>query len=162
MSVSLTTVLVAGVLGVAGTAIGGFLASRTSTQSQRLSAHLTREEAYLRELRTAVTEFCTATMIYRGAELDRWEAKHGGTYELQPTNARVYETRTAARDALYRVELSTTSNQISQAVRAAFEAAKSIKDVETASEVKTRRNEVEEKLARVMILARQVLGVRDI
>jgi hypothetical protein len=137
VSASLITVVVAGALGVIGTAIGGFLASRTSAQSQRLSAQLMREEGYLRELRTAVTEFCTTTMIYRGAELDRWEAKRGGTYELQPANARVYETRTAARNALYRVELSTTSDQVSQAVRAAFEAAKSIKNADSASEVKT-------------------------
>lgn len=161
MSASLITVVVAGALGVAATVTGGFLTSRTSAQSQRRGVQFAREEAYLREFRAAITEFCTATMIYRGAELDRWEARHGGKYDLQTTSARVFETRTAARDALYHVELSTTSDQISQAVRTAFEVAKSIKDIKTAPEVKIRRDEVEEELAKVIVLSRQALGVPD-
>jgi hypothetical protein len=52
-----------------------------------------------------------------------------GIYEMQPANARVHDTRTAARDALYRAELPTASDQISHAVRVAFEAAESIKRV---------------------------------
>ena len=162
MSASFLTVAIAGVLGVAATVIGGLLTSRTSAESQRRGTQLAREEAYLRELRTAITEFCTAIMIYRGAELDRWDAKHDQSPELQAANTRAYETRTAARDALYRVELSTASTQISEAVRAAFEVAKSIKEVKTSSDVKARRNKVEEELARVVILARQALGVRDL
>ena len=101
-------------------------------------------------------------MIYRGAELDRWEAKHGGPFEEPTATARALDTRTAARDALYRVELSTASNDISQAVRTAFNIAKSIKDSETIAEAKRRRNEVERKLEEVTHLARQALGVWDV
>lgn len=162
MSANLITVIVAGALGVVATIMGGTLTSRTSAQSLRRSTEFAREDARLRELRAAITEFCTATMIYRGAELDRWEARHGGPYELQATTGRVFETRTAARDALYRVELSTASNSISQAVRDAFEIAKSIKDTDDEAEMKTRRNQVEEELARVIVLARQALGVREL
>jgi hypothetical protein len=162
MSASLITGVVAGVLAVAATVMGGLLTSRTSAQSQRRGAQFAREEVYLRELRIAITEFCTAIMIYRGAELDHWEANHGGTYELQPTKARMLETRTTARDAQYRVELSTRSDAIGKAARAAFVVAKSIKDAETEAEVRIQRKRVEKKLSAVIALARQAIDVRDL
>jgi hypothetical protein len=163
MSAGLLTVVVSGLLVVVATVAGGVLTARTSTHAQGRAERLALEERYHHELRSAITEFCTAIMIYRGAELDRWEANHGGPYDLNATSARVYETRTAARDALYRVELSTLHKEICQGAQKAFAVAKSIKDAETLSEAKSRTKKVEEQeLAALIAVARDALGVRDI
>jgi hypothetical protein len=162
VSGTLITVVVAGLLGMAATVAGGVLTARTSAQAQGRTERLALEERYHLELRSAITEFCTAIMIYRGAELDRWEANHGAPYDPKTVSARVYETRTAARDALYHVELSTRHKEISQAAQKAFDVAKSIKDAETPAKARSRRKKVEEELAEVIVVARDALGVRDI
>ena len=162
MSGTLITVVVAGLLGVAATVAGGVLTARTSAQVQDRAERLALEERYHLELRSAITEFCTAIMIYRGAEVDRWKANHGGPYDPETVSARVYETRTVARDALYRVELSTRHKEISHAAQKTFDVAKSIKEADTQAEAMSRRKKVEEELAEVRVAAREALGVRDI
>jgi len=101
-------------------------------------------------------------MIYRGAELDLWEARHGGPGDIPAVRARAYETRTAARDGLYRVELSIASPSISEAVRAAFKVAMSIKDAQTNADLQMRRGQTEVELGQVVLLAREALGVGDV
>ena len=162
MSASLITVVAAGALGVAATAVGAALTWGTSVQTQGRTERRALEERYHAELRSAITEFCTAMMIYRGAELDRWEAKHGGPYELKAATDQVYKSRTIARDALYRVELSTRNEEIRQMVQGVFEIAKSIKEADSEEDASKQRNQVEMELAKVIVIARDVLGVRDL
>jgi hypothetical protein len=144
------------IIAVAGTILGSaltyFFQSRTSARND-----------YVLALRSSVAEFCTATMIYRGAESDRWyvvHQAHAAAQNEEAADARVRETRTSARNALYRIELATGSPTIHRAVREAFTATKSIKDAGDAAEASRRRDEVEAKLDDVTRLARLELGVK--
>ena len=162
---TLIAAAVAGILGVAATLLGGSLSARASKQAQKSVASLARMNDYVLTLRSSVAEFCTATMIYRGAESDRWyiiHTAHAGSSAEEAADARVRETRTSARNALYHVELSTGSPAIHSAVREAFSVTKSIKDAETAAESSALRDEVEAKLDVVARLTRLELGVEDV
>lgn len=162
---TLIAAVVAGILGVAATALGGMLSARASAQAQRSVAGLAHMNDYVLAVRSSVAEFCTATMVYRGAEHDRWYIIHvhgAGAAEEEAADIRARETRTSARNALYRVELSTGSPAIHQAVRDAFTAAKSIKDAQDAKEVNALRDEVEAKLDAVTRLTRLELGVENV
>ena len=163
--ITLVAAVLAGILGVVATALGGSLSARASAQAQRSVASLAHVNDYVLALRSSVTEFCTATMIYRGAESDRWYIVHvarAGAAAEEAADARVRETRTSARNALYQVELSTGSPAIHSAVREAFAVTKSIKDAQDATQASALRDEVEAKLDVVTRLTRLELGVEDV
>lgn len=98
-------------------------------------------------------------MIYRGAELDRTYARLRGQVDLSPLIARVYETRTTARNALYSVGLSTTSEAIERAANSIFDASKSIKDSNNIPDLKQRRDRIEKDIGDLIKLAANILGV---
>jgi hypothetical protein len=140
--------VVAGLLGILGTALGGLLAARNG-----------RASTERQEFRSAIIEFCTAIMIYRGAELDRMDARLAANGNLQELTDRVYTTRTTARNALYGVELSTTSRPVKQAVNRIFNLTKSIKDSSSKSELQGRRDKIEEEIGDLIERAMSILGV---
>jgi hypothetical protein len=96
----------------------------------------------------------------RGAELDRADARRGGGQDLPALTAHAYRTRTAARNALYRLELSVTSTRISLEARRAFDLAKSVKDATTKEQTQERRDGTDTAITNLVQIAREIMKIR--
>lgn len=150
----MTTALVAGLLGLFGTVVGGVLATWTARQTADRSARRTHEELRRQEYRSAVIRFATALGAYRGAEMDRWHALHGGFRDEASAAADVYRTRTAVWDAFYGLELSTDNPDLSQQARRAIDRAASIRKPDSQAEMDRRADQVRADLAEMITTAR--------
>jgi hypothetical protein len=152
------TALVAGLLGVFGTVVGGVLTTWTGRQAADRSARLAREELHRQECRSAVAQFATVLGVYRTAEMDRWHAKHGGFRDEKSAAADVYSARTAARNALRLLELSTDNEDLCERARRAYDRAESVKSPDSQEEMDRRADQVDDDVAEMITIARLELS----
>jgi len=152
------TALVAGLFGVFGTVVGGVLTTWTARQTADRSARLAREELHRQEYRSAVAQFATALGIYRTAEMDRWHARHGGFRDEKSAAADVYSARTAARNALHVLELSTDNQDLCQLAQRAYDRAESVRSPDSQAEMDQLADQVDDDLAEMMKIARLELS----
>lgn len=152
----MATALVAGLIGLVGTLVGGGLTTWTTHLTADRSHQRAREEIQRQEFRSAVIRFATALGAYRTAEMDRWHARHGGWRDEQSASADVYRTRTAVYDALYELDLSTDDRDVVQQAQRAIDRAGSIQepDPDSKEEMDRRADQVREDLAELIAIAR--------
>ena len=150
------TALIAGLLGVFGTVVGGVLTTWTARQTADRSARRAHEELRRQEYRTAVIRFAAAMGAYRVAEMDRWHALHGGFRDEASASADVYRTRTVMWDAFYELELSTDNDDLSQQAQRAIERASSIWQADSQVEMDERANQVRADLTEIITAARLI------
>ena len=150
----MTTVLVAGLLGLFGTIVGGALATWTARQTADRSHRRAREELQRQEYRSAVIRFATALGAYRVAEMDRWHARNGGWRDETSATADVYRTRTAVWDAFYELDLSTDNRMLTQQAQRAIERASSIRLPDSQAEMDRIADQVRADLAEMITTAR--------
>jgi hypothetical protein len=150
------TTLVAGLIGLIGTLVGGVLTIWTTRLTTDRYHQRAREELQRQEYRSAVIRFSTALGAYRTAEMDRWHARHGGWRDEASTSADVYRMRTAAWDAFYELDLSTSSRDLVSQAQRAIDWAGSIQhpDPDTKDEMNRRADQVREELAQLIAIAR--------
>ena len=129
----------------------------TAERTERRS----RRELRRQEFRGAVTQFATALLSYRVAEMDRWHARHGGWKEEGIAAAEVYRTRTAIWDAFYQLELSTDSSELRRLARRALDRAYSIRQLDTQAEMDECADQVRDDLTDVIACARRVEPGRE-
>jgi hypothetical protein len=155
------TVLVAGVLGIVGTLLGVRASSSAAAAQSARTAELAERGALRQELRSAVAEYCAAIAVYRSAELNRWDARAARTPDTETAaeTSRVYATRTAAMEALYRLELSTADSAIWSAARVALAAAKDVREARNPEELRVRREASDRAIGELIRLARGAVGV---
>jgi hypothetical protein len=149
-----TTVLLAGLLGLAGTVVGGALSTWTARLTADRSHRRAREEQQRQEYRSAVISFATALGLYRTAEMDRWHARHGGWKDVGSSSAEVYRTRTAVWNAFYELDLSTDNRAIIQLARRVIDRAATIQDPDSQAEMDQLAVQVHEDVARLIATAR--------
>ena len=150
----MSTALVAGLLGLAGTLVGGALTTWTTRQTTDRSHQRAQEELQRQEYRSAVIRFATALGAYRTAEMDRWHARHGGWRDEASASADVYLTRTAAWDAFYELDLSTDNRDLIRQAQHAIDLVSSIQHPDSQQEMDRRAHQVREDLARLIAIAR--------
>jgi hypothetical protein len=149
-----TTVLIAGLLGIVGTVVGGALSTWTARLTADRSHRRAREEQQRQEYRSAVVSFATAVGAYRTAEMDRWHARHGGWRDESSASADVYRTRTAVWNAFYELDLSTDNRVLVQLARHAMQRAYTIQDPDSQAEMDRRADQVHEDIGRLIATAR--------
>jgi hypothetical protein len=149
-----TTVLIAGLLGLVGTIIGAALSTWTARQTADRSHRHAREEQQRQEYRSAVVRFATAIGANRTAEMDRWHARHGGWKDEASASADVYSTRTAVWDAFYELDLSTDNSDLVQLARRVIDLVGSIQGPDSQAEMNRRADQVNGDLARFIATAR--------
>jgi hypothetical protein len=150
------TALVAGLLGLFGTVVGGVLATWTVRQTADRSERRAREELRRQEYRSAVIRFATALLAYRLAEIDLWFARHGGKTDEGAMAAEAYRTRALAWNAFYELDFSTDRRDLVQLARQALETAFSIRKPDTEGEMTKRSYQTRKALAAVIEAARDV------
>ena len=146
--------LVAGLLGVFGTVVGGVLATWTARQTADRSARHAHAELRRQEYRSAVTHFAAALGAYRVAEMDLWHARHGGFRDEASAAADVYRTRTGVWDAFYELELSTDNRDLTQQAQRAIDRTGSIWKLDSQAEIDQRADQVRGDLAEMITTAR--------
>ena len=102
----MSTALVAGLLGLFGTALGAGLTTWTTRQTAARSEQRAWLESWRQEFRSAVTQFASALLAYRLAVADHWLARHQGDKDAAATSAESYRQRATVLDGLYVLELS--------------------------------------------------------
>ena len=150
----MTTALIAGLLGLAGTVVGGALATLTARQTADRSHQRAREELQRQEYRSAVIRFATALGAYRTAEMDRWHARHGGWRDEPSASADVYLTRTAVWAAFYELDLSTDNRDLVRQARRAMDQAASIQHPDSQEAMDRRAVQVHKEIAHLIAIAR--------
>jgi hypothetical protein len=147
------TGLIAGLLGIFGTVVGGVLATWNARHTADRTAWRAREELRRQEFRSAIVQFAAALLVYRTAEMDRWHARHGGFRDEPSAAADVYRARTAVWNALYVLKLSTDDRELCQEARRAIEQAESIKYPDSQAEMDLRADQVQDDLDKVITMA---------
>lgn len=150
----MTTALIAGLLGLVGTVVGGTLTTLTARQTADRSHQRAREELQWQEYRSAAIRFATALGTYRTAEMDRWHARHSGWRDEAAASADVYRTRTAVWAAFYELDLSTDNRDLVQQARRAIERVGSIQHPDSQEEMDRRAIEVYGDLTQLIATAR--------
>jgi hypothetical protein len=150
------TVLVAGLIGLVGTLIGGILTTWTTRVTTDRSHERAREELQRQEYRSAVIRFATAVGAYRTSEMDRWHARHGGRRDEASASADVYRTRTAAWDSFYELDLSTNNRDLARRAQYVIDLVASIQhpNPDSKEEMDRRASQVREDLAQLIAIAR--------
>jgi hypothetical protein len=147
------TGLIAGLLGIFGTVVGGVLATWNARHTADRTAWRAREELRRQEFRSAIVQFAAALLVYRTAEMDRWHARHGGFRDEPSAAADVYRARTAVWNALYVLKLSTDDRELCQEARRAIEQAETIKYPDSQAEMDLRADQVQDDLDKVITMA---------
>ena len=150
----MTTALVAGLLGLFGTALGAALTTWTTRHTADRSERVTREERRREEYRSAVIRFATALLAYRLAEIDHWFARHGGSSPEKEAAAETYRTRAAAWNAFYELDFSTDRRDLIPLARHALESAFSIRKADTEGKMTRRSYQTRKDLAALIAAAR--------
>ncbi|SFC89384.1 hypothetical protein [Streptomyces aidingensis] len=115
-------VLGASVIAVLGTLLGTTVAHHYQRKSTRLAAGIERAERLRQERLDAYAAYGGALMDYRRGVMDRWYAER----EEHPDDDRLglrrtsYALRTAAQEAMFRVELLTDSRPLVDRAREAL------------------------------------------
>ncbi len=118
-----------------GTLLGTTVAHHYQRKSTRLAAEIERAERLRQERLDAYAAYGGALMDYRRGVMDRWYAE----WDNHPEDDRLslrrksYELRTAAQEAMFRVELLTDSQALVDKARAA------LTEVETMYEKRDRK-----------------------
>lgn len=112
-------------IAVAGTLLGALLTHWFQRRAVR-DADKTARACDLRTERTAAYSAYAAAVIAANAQLNRWHIARDSSENAKAARTRSYEFRSAARQALYRVELVAGDETLINLARAAFDAAKVI------------------------------------
>jgi hypothetical protein len=121
------------VVAVVGTLLGSVVTHTFQRLTARRSELFTRAEALRQERITTFTAFAAAAEDYRRGQADRWYRRQRDPEGEPYLSARdeAHQLRTAARQALYRVELLTDEREVVQAAEQAYACTR---DVSTARE----------------------------
>lgn len=157
----MSTALVAGLLGLVGTALGAGLTTWTTRQTADRSEQRAWLETRRQEFRSAVTQFASALLAYRLAVADHWLAQHRGDRDAAAASAQSYKSRAAALDGLYVLELSSDDGQLTKLAREAVETARNIREADSQDDMETRSNNARTALEKVIVRARLVEPGRD-
>lgn len=123
-------VLAASVIAVVGTLLGTTVTHRFQRQAARLAARVSRDERDRQERLDAYVAYGGALMDYRRCVVHYWFARH----EERPADERAtlrHETaqgRTAAQEAMFRVELLSDDAELVGAARHALSAVARVYD----------------------------------
>jgi hypothetical protein len=150
----MTTVLVAGLLGLSGTALGAVLTTWTARQTAARSDRRAWMEVRRQEYRSAVIRFATALLSYRVAEIKRWHARHDGWTDEATATHEVNQMRSVMWDAFYELELSSDNRELNKLALDVASKAGSIQLADTEDEMGHRAQQVRENLAEVIAAAR--------
>ena len=157
----MSTALVAGLLGLFGTALGAGLTTWTTRQTAARSEQRAWLETRRQEFRSAVTQFASALLAYRLAMADHWVARRQRGRNAAAASKESYKRRAAALDALYVLELSSDDDQLKELAREAVRTARNIRGADTQDEMENRTNEVRNALENLIAHARLVEPGRD-
>jgi hypothetical protein len=149
----MSTALVAGLIGLFGTALGTGLTTWTMRQTAARSDRRAWLETRRQEFRSAVTQFASALLAYRLAEADYWSAHHGGKADAT-TGRETYRLRKVALEGLFVLELSSDSDQLKKLARRALDMAYKIRESGTTAEMGNRTHEVRKALEDLIKAAR--------
>lgn len=150
----MATALLAGLLGLFGTALGAALTTWTARSTADRSERTTREERRREEYRSAVIQFATALLAYRLAEIDHWSARHGGPDDEKSAAAEAYRARAAAWNAFYELDFSTERRDLIRLARDALESAFAIGKADTQRKMTRRSYQTRKDLAALIAAAR--------
>jgi hypothetical protein len=148
------TALVAGLLGLFGTIVGGILTTWTARQTSDRTDHRAREEIRRNEHRSAVMRFVTAALAYRKAEMDRWYLLKGKIKGGGPESEEVYRTRNEMWYAFYELEMSANNPELILLARRAIDTAYSIHDTDSEVEMNGRADQIRGALSEIVTAAR--------
>lgn len=117
-------VLAASVIAVVGTLLGTMVTHRFQRQSTRLAARISREERDRQERLDACAVYGGALMDYRRGVLDHCFARRDDrpADECLTLRRELFQRRTAAQEAMFRVELLSDDADLIEAARHALSA----------------------------------------
>ncbi|MER7621354.1 hypothetical protein [Streptomyces sp. NPDC126503] len=119
------------------------------------TAALARSEQLRQERIATFSEFAGALVDYRHSQNDRWfrAAEAPGSEEAEESRFASYRQRTAARQALFRVQLVCDDPEVRRLAEAAFEETHCMHEAADAQERTRRSDRAKQALARFVTAA---------
>ena len=117
-------VLVPGIFGFAGVAVGAGLTYLTQARMARRAEHFESGERLRRERLEIYSNFAAAAMETQRAQVNRWHKLQefgSKSQEYRIAEAEAHQARNAARREWYRVQLVADSSEISDLARRAVD-----------------------------------------
>src|SRR5262245_49813572 len=133
---SMSTALVAGLIGLFGTVLGTALTTWTTRQTAARSDRQAWLETRRQEFLSAVRQFASALLAYRLAVADHWGASHGGKASAT-TEQEVHRLRKAGLDGLCLLALSSDDDRLLELAEDALDEAYKIGEAGTQDESMT-------------------------
>ncbi|MET9517238.1 hypothetical protein [Streptomyces sp. NPDC002994] len=137
-------------IAVIGTLLGSVATHFFQRQTAERAAALTRAEQLRQERISTYSAFAGALVDYRRAQNDRWHRRAEAPDSADARNSRLdsYAQRSAARQALIRVQLICADSQVVQLALTAFDFVHCMHEATDASERARRSAEADDALAR--------------
>ncbi|MBT2397743.1 hypothetical protein [Streptomyces sp. ISL-100] len=137
-------------IAVIGTLLGSVATHFFQRQTAERAAALTRAEQLRQERISTYSAFAGALVDYRRAQNDRWHRRAEAPDSADARNSRLdsYAQRSAARQALIRVQLVCAGRQVVQLALSAFDFVHCMHEATDASERARRSVEADNALAR--------------
>ncbi|MFC4627239.1 hypothetical protein ACFO6V_03270 [Promicromonospora alba] len=107
-------IIVTSIVAVLGTLLGSLATHYFQRRNRADAERFARNERLRQERVSAYTTYGGALVSLRRAQIDRWYAVHEGRQHADPDAIRyeTYRLRTAALEAMFRVQLVTESRQL--------------------------------------------------
>ncbi|MCX5225536.1 hypothetical protein ABZY16_25455 [Streptomyces sp. NPDC006553] len=147
-------------IAVAGTLLGVIATHWFQGRATERTASLARTEQLRQERIATYSAYAGAVVDYRHSQNDRWfrAAEEPGSEEAEESRHASYRQRTAARQALFRVQLVCDDPQVRRLAEAAFEQTHCMHEARGEAERARRSAEAKEALAE--FIAAAAPGVR--
>jgi hypothetical protein len=147
-------------IAVAGTLLGVIATHWFQRRATERTASLARTEQLRQERIATYSAYAGAVVDYRHSQNDRWfrAMKEPGSEEAEESRHASYRQRTAARQALFRVQLVCDDADIRRLAEAAFEEAHCMHEAEGEAERARRSALAKEALA--LFIAAAAPGIR--
>ncbi|MBK1786903.1 hypothetical protein [Prauserella cavernicola] len=144
---------------VVGTLLGSVITHVFQRQSNRRSELFTREESLRKERIDTYSSFAAAVAEYRRGQGDRWYRKvedpDGAPFRAAREEG--HRLRTAARQALYRVELLTGDPDVLAAAERAYKSTQQMSNAADQSEHDARDRAAKEAIQQFVACASQLV-----
>jgi len=121
-------------IAVAGTLLGALLTHLFQRRAVLVADQAARDRDLRLERINAYSQYAAAVIVTANAELRRWHHRQRPSAEFEAARLQVFDRRSAARQAMYRVLLLTSDPRVHRLAEAAFDAARRIYGAATPEE----------------------------
>ncbi|GGX57686.1 hypothetical protein [Streptomyces chartreusis] len=125
-------------IAVAGTLLGAVVTHLFQRRAVRAADKAARERDLRFQRIDAYSAYAAAVIAAANAQIKRWHYRDRSVAELESAREDSYSRRNGARQALYRVQLLASREDLTRLAEDAFDAARAIHHAGTAAEVDAR------------------------